>query len=101
MEENNFGYGFEHDDYGRFEQDIDQDTAYVIRPEQMGGGASPQPQIKRTIPIVTIALIVANVIAGIMCIGQLLQNRWTQLSVREAEWRVWTTYIGDVPAFWL
>ena len=69
MEENNFGYGFEHDDYGRFEQDIDQDTAYVIRPEQMGGGASPQPQIKRTIPIVTIALIVANVIAGIMCIG--------------------------------
>ena len=95
MEENNFGYGFEHDDYGRFEQDIDQDTAYVIRPEQMGGGASPQPQIKRTIPIVTIALIVANVIAGIMCI------RWTQLSVREAEWRVWTTYIGDVPAFWL
>lgn len=47
MEENNFGYGFEHDDYGRFEQDIDQDTAYVIRPEQMGGGASPQPQIKR------------------------------------------------------
>ena len=69
MEENNFGYVFEHDDYGRFEQDIDQDTAYVIRPEQMGGGASPQPQIKRTIPIVTIALIVANVIAGIMCIG--------------------------------
>lgn len=64
MEENNFGYGFEHDDYGRFEQDIDQDTAYVIRPEQMGGGASPQPQIKRTIPIVTIALIVANVIAA-------------------------------------
>lgn len=69
MEENNFSYGFEQDDYGRFEQDIDQNTAYVIRPEQMGGGVSPQPQIKRTIPIVTIALIVANVIAGIMCIG--------------------------------
>ena len=69
MEENNFGYGFEHDDYGRFEQDIDQDTAYVIRPEQMGGGEFQQPQMKRMIPIVTITLILANVIAGIMCIG--------------------------------
>ncbi len=62
--ENDNRYGFQNDNY----RDPEQDTVYVIRPEQMNMGTQPVGT-KRIIPIVTIALILANVIAGIMCIG--------------------------------
>ena len=72
MEDNRCEYGFGGDGQSYEDSNYmykDQDTAYVIRPEQMGGGEFQQPQMKRMIPIVTITLILANVIAGIMCIG--------------------------------
>ncbi len=72
MEDNRYEYGFGGDGQSYEDSNYmykDQDTAYVIRPEQMGGGEFQQPQMKRMIPIVTITLILANVIAGIMCIG--------------------------------
>lgn len=55
---------------GDMYDDLTQDQVYVIRGDQMNAGAGVQPvREKRSIPIITIIIIIANVIAWIMCIG--------------------------------
>ena len=55
---------------GDMYDDLMQDQVYVISGDQMNAGAGVQPvREKRSIPIITIIIIIANVIEWIMCMG--------------------------------